>query len=222
VFHCQKLLLSALVISMCTLVGGCGGNRDAAATANIPGGAADAKEPAPPKPVSDDYPVVRIETSLGSITLRLDRKKAPRTVDNFLDYIRAGHYKETIIHQVYAGHGFLAGGFDLNGVQRPTRTPIFNEAQNGLKNRRGTISMVRVPNSVHSATSQFFINVADNANLDFRDTTPEGFGYCVFGEVTEGLREVVDRIVEVTVHDTAAFDRTPVEPIFVKSIQRIQ
>ena len=173
------------------------------------------------QPASDPrHPVVLVDTSLGAIQVRLDAEKSPLTVSNFLSYVMASHYDKTIIHQVYKGQGVLAGGYDENMVERACRTAIYNEARNGLKNRRGTIAMVRQPGSIHSATSQFFINVADNPNLDFRDNTPEGYGYCVFGEVIEGM-DVVDRINAAPLHDVEKFERTPVQPIVVKTIQRI-
>ena len=176
-------------------------------------------EPAAQKPPSDpQHPVVLIETSLGNITVRLDAEKAPLTVDNFLSYVNAGHYDQTIVHQVYKGQGFLAGGYGTNLVEKPGRTPIRNEAHNGLKNRRGTIAMVRLPDAIDSATCQFFINVADNPALDYKDRTPEGYGYCVFGKVTDGM-DVVDKIGNAQVHDTprlrphaGAADRHQVDP----------
>ena len=181
-----------------------------------PTGGSLAKEPAP----DPRHPVVLIDTSLGTIKVRLDAEKSPLTVSNFLSYIMASHYDKTIVHQVYKGQGILAGGYGENMVERAYRTSIYNEARNGLKNRRGTIAMVRQPGSIHSATSQFFINVADNPSLDFRDNTPEGYGYCVFGEVIEGM-DVVDKINASPLHDVPKFERTPVQPIMVKTIQRI-
>jgi peptidyl-prolyl cis-trans isomerase A (cyclophilin A) len=173
-----------------------------------------------PKPPSDPlHPEVVIETSLGNIRVRLDRQKALLTVDNFLNYVEARHYDRTIVHQVYKGQCFLAGGYGINLVERPGRTPVRNEADNGLKNGRGTISMARLPDAVDSATCQFFINVADNPSLDFKDRTLEGYGYCVFGNVIEGL-DVIDKIGNVEVTDTKQFERTPVQPIEVKSIRR--
>jgi peptidyl-prolyl cis-trans isomerase B (cyclophilin B) len=193
------------------------GSQDEKATAT--GGAKDSsgkKDQSDPK-----HPVVQIETKLGSITVELDGENAPGTVDNFLSYVAAAHYDQTIVHQVYKGQGILAGGYGVNLTEKPTRTPIFNEARNGLKNRRGTISMVRRPDAKDSATSQFFINVADNAALDHKDETAEGYGYCVFGKVTKGM-ELVDGIANAEVRDTAEFERTPVEAIVVKTIQRIR
>jgi cyclophilin family peptidyl-prolyl cis-trans isomerase len=175
----------------------------------------------PGKPAPDPKrPVLLIETGLGNITVQLDAEKAPLTVSNFLSYVRAGHYQETVVHQVYKGQGFLAGGYGTNLAEKKPHTPIRNEADNGLKNRRGTIAMVRLPDAIDSATCQFFINVADNPALDYRDRTPAGYGYCVFGEVIEGL-DVVDKIGNAKVHDTKDFERTPEQPIVIKSIREI-
>ena len=144
------------------------------------------------------------------------------TVDNFLNsYVGDRFYDQTIVHQVYKGQGILAGGYGTNLVEKPARTPIRNEALNGLKNHRGAIAMVRQPDAIDSATSQFFINVADNPALDYKDRTPAGYGYCVFGEVTEGM-DVVDKINNVPVHDEGGLDRTPVQRVVVKSIRWIR
>ncbi len=205
-----------------------GGDSSAAPTAAIvaSGGATPAAgvspaTPPPKSPVDTKHPIVLIETSLGNITVRLDADKSPLTVDNFLSYVRAGHYDQTIVHQVYKSQGFLAGGYGMNLVEKKPRPPIRNEADNGLKNRRGTIAMVRLPDAIDSATCQFFINVADNPGLDYRNRTPAGYGYCVFGEVTEGL-DTVEKIAEVKVCDTKDFERTPEQQIVVKSVRQIR
>jgi cyclophilin family peptidyl-prolyl cis-trans isomerase len=227
VSHRWNPIVTCLGVAMLAALAGCnrGGDGSPASPANISGQASGTTATggvASQKPASDPlHPVVLIETSLGNITLRLDADKVRVTVDNFLEYVKANHYDQTIVHQVYKGQGFLGGGYGVNLVERPARTPIWNEAPNGGKNRRGTIAMVRLPDSINSATCQFFINVTDNPALDYRDRTPEGYGYCVFGEVTEGL-DVVDKIAAVEVHDTRDFDRTPVQPIVVKSIRRIR
>jgi cyclophilin family peptidyl-prolyl cis-trans isomerase len=208
------------------IVIGCNRGGDGTQTAAIRGAATSAggDKSSSAKPHSNPQPpLVLVETSLGKITLRLDAERAPLTltVDNFLSYVDAGHYDRTIIHQVYKGQGIVAGGYGENLLEKPARTPIRNEASNGLKNRRGTIAMVRLPDGIDSATCQFFINVADNPALDYRDRTPAGYGYCVFGEVVDGM-DVVDRINDAAVHDTPDFERTPVEPIAVKSVRRTQ
>ncbi len=222
IITCLSLLLAALA--------GCnrGGDEKTAPAAAIggPGGASPAtggnQGAVPAKSASDPkHPVVLIETGLGNITVQLDGDKAPLAVSNFLSYVRVGHYDQTIIHQVYKGQGFLAGGYDTNLAEKKPHTPIRNEADNGLKNRRGTIAMVRFPDAIDSATCQFFINVADNPALDYRDRTPAGYGYCVFGEVIEGL-DVVDKIGSAKVHDTKDFERTPEQPIVVKSIRQVR
>jgi len=172
------------------------------------------------------HPKVLMETSLGNITITLDAEKAGLTVDNFLNYVESGHYDQTIFHQVFQGYVALGGMYTPESVEKETAAPIRNEARNGLKNLRGTIAMARLPDSIDSATSQFFFNVKDNPNLDHKDqaaadySTPEDYGYCVFGKVTEGM-EVVDRIASVPVHDTGDFERIPVETVLIRSIRRI-
>ena len=177
----------------------------------------------PAKPAADPkHPLVLIETTLGNITVQLDAEQAPETVNNFLSYVKSGHYEQTIVHQVYPGQGLLAGGYDTKYVEKKPRTAIRNEADNGLKNRRGTIGMVRLPDTIDSATCQFFVNVADNPTLDHRNRhSAAGYGYCVFGEVTDGI-DVVDKIGSAKVHDTKDFERTPEQQIVVKSIHQIR
>ncbi|QKT02553.1 peptidyl-prolyl cis-trans isomerase [Ectothiorhodospiraceae bacterium 2226] len=140
-------------------------------------------------------PTVRLQTNLGDIVLQLDREKAPQTVDNFLQYARDGHYEGTIFHRVIDGFMIQGGGFTADFEQKPTRDPIPNEADNGLKNTRGTVAMARTGHP-HSATAQFFINVVDNPFLDHRAPNMAGWGYAVFGEVVEGM-DVVDQIRRV-------------------------
>jgi len=166
-------------------------------------------------------PVVAIDTSLGQIVVRLDGEKSPITVANFLSYVGAGHYDQTVFHQVLKDYAVLAGTFTTDLVEKKTFTPIRNEAHNGLKNRRGTIAMARQAGVIDSATSQFFINVADNPSLDQKDRTVEGYGYCVFGEVTAGMN-VVDKIAALPVEDKDRFQRMPVEQVVIRSIRRVQ
>lgn len=141
---------------------------------------------------SADPPKVRLETSLGTIVIALDSKKAPKTVDNFLAYVRDGFYNGTIFHRVIRGFMVQGGGFTETMGQKTTKASIKNEADNGLKNLRGTVSMARTSDP-HSATAQFFINTVDNNPLDFTAKTDRGWGYCVFGRVVEGM-DVVDAI----------------------------
>ena len=149
---------------------------------------------------------VLIKTSMGDITAELDADKAPLTVANFLSYVKDGSYDGTIFHRVMPGFMIQGGGFTPDMQQKPTRAPVKNEADNGLKNLRGTLAMART-NVVDSATSQFFINVVDNAFLDFKAATQQGYGYAVFGKVTDGM-DVVDAIVAVSDDDLGAESRT--------------
>ena len=220
---CWKFFLT---MTLLTLLASAGCSKSGSPEASIGGGASSgaAEGQASSKPLSDPkHPVVEIDTSMGKIVLELDAEKAPLTVDNFLDYVRNNYYDQTIVHQVYKGQGFLSGGYGVNLLEKPGRTPVRNEAalSNAAKNLRATISMVRPPDAIDSATSQFFINLADNSALDHRDTTPEGYGYCVFGKVTDGM-DVVDAIGNAAVHDTAGLDHTPVQMITVKSVRQIR
>jgi peptidyl-prolyl cis-trans isomerase B (cyclophilin B) len=140
-------------------------------------------------------PTVRLNTTMGSITLDLDRERAPQTVENFLNYVRNGHYNNTLFHRVINGFMIQGGGFEPGMRQKPTAKPIQNEAANGLKNEKYTIAMARTSDP-HSATAQFFINVADNAFLNHSAPTDQNWGYCVFGRVTDGTA-VVDKIKAV-------------------------
>ena len=140
-------------------------------------------------------PMVKLETSKGTIVLELDAAKAPKSVANFLEYVKAGFYNGMIFHRVIKGFMIQGGGVGADFQGKPTRPAIANEAGNGLKNLRGTIAMART-GEVNSATGQFFINLVDNAFLDHRDDTPAGFGYCVFGKVVKGL-DVVDAIAAI-------------------------
>ncbi len=139
--------------------------------------------------------VVEMKTNLGPITIELYDDKAPKTVENFLQYVKDGFFKGTIFHRVIPGFMIQGGGFTKDFEQKPTRPPVRNEADNGLQNRTGTIAMART-NDPHSATAQFFINVVDNAFLDFRAPNGRGWGYCVFGKVVKGM-EVAQAIVAV-------------------------
>ena len=157
-----------------------------------------------------------IETNLGDIELELDEKKAPLTVKNFVDYAKSGHYNDTVFHRVINGFMIQGGGFTADMNQKPTKEPIRNEAMNGLKNERGTIALARTM-VVDSATSQFFINLVDNSFLDFRNPSPQGFGYAVFGKVTKGM-EVVDKIAKVQTGSRGMHQDVPVEPIVIKKV----
>jgi cyclophilin family peptidyl-prolyl cis-trans isomerase len=171
---------------------------------------APAQSPAPA--TAPARPVVVLETSLGPIKVALDRDKAPASVDNFLQYVRSGHYDGTVFHRVIPNFMIQGGGFDANMSQKPTKPPIKNEANNGLKNRRGTLAMART-NDPDSATSQFFINLKDNPALDYG---MRNAGYAVFGEVTEGM-DVVDRIAAVPTSARPPHADVPRMPVVIKS-----
>ena len=134
-------------------------------------------------------PSVELKTSAGNITIELYADKAPKTVENFLAYVKDGFYGGTIFHRVIGNFMIQGGGFDRNYAEKPTHPPVQNKAANGLKNDLGTIAMARTPNP-HSASSQFFINLKNNDFLNFREPTPQGFGYTVFGKVTSGMETV--------------------------------
>ena len=153
---------------------------------------------------------------MGTITLALDDGKAPETVANFVKYAKDGHYDGTIFHRVIDGFMIQGGGFTKDMNQKETREPIRNEAMNGLKNRRGTIAMARTM-VVDSATSQFFINLVDNDFLDFQNPTPQGFGYAVFGEVTDGM-DVVDAIAKAKTGSVGPYQNVPEEAIVIKKV----
>lgn len=160
-------------------------------------------------------PEVRLQTSMGDIVVSLNRDKAPVTVANFLDYVRAGFYDGTLFHRVIAGFMIQGGGFTTDYQRKPTRAPIKNEADNGLQNRRGTIAMART-SAPNSATSQFFINVADNTFLDYRAPTPRDWGYAVFGKVIKGM-SVVDAISHVVTGSAGPFAKNaPLKPVVIE------
>ena len=162
-------------------------------------------------------PIVSLETSKGVITLELFINEAPETVDNFLKYVNDKFYEGTIFHRVIADFVIQGGGFNSDMKQTVTDKPIQNEAANGQKNQRGTIAMART-SDIHSATSQFFINLKDNENLDHRDNTTSGFGYCVFGKVIEGM-DVVDAIAATPTHITGGFRDVPMEDVILLSVK---
>jgi len=157
---------------------------------------------------------VKLHTNHGTITIELDSEKAPETVENFLAYVTAGHYDNTIFHRVIKGFMIQGGGFEPGMVQKPTREPIKNEADNGLKNVTGTVAMARTQDP-HSATAQFFINVADNDFLDFRSADTQGWGYCVFGRVTEGM-DAVNAIRSVKTGSSGFHQDVPVEDVVIE------
>ena len=160
---------------------------------------------------------VKLQTSLGDIVLELDAAKAPGSVENFLQYVSDRFYDNTVFHRVINGFMVQGGGFGPGMKQTTTRAPIRNEAENGLKNDAYTVAMARTPNP-HSATAQFFINVAGNDFLNFRAATTDAYGYCVFGRVVEG-REVVDKIKGVTTGSHGMHQDVPKEDVVIKKVE---
>ena len=169
-------------------------------------------------PAQDKNPVVVMETSMGTVKIELFAKEAPITVKNFLDYVDAKQYDGTIFHRVIPTFMIQGGGFTEDMQQKPTKSPIKNEAGNGLKNTTGTLAMART-GVVDSATAQFFINTVDNAFLDHRDETPAGFGYAVFGKVVNGM-DVVKKIAAVPTTTKAPHQNVPVTPVIIESVRR--
>ncbi len=163
--------------------------------------------------------MILINTSKGEIRLQLDEKNTPLTAENFLSYVRSGFFNDTVFHRVIEGFMIQGGGFATDMVQKPTQASIKNEAKLGKPNKRGTIAMARTMDP-HSASSQFFINVADNAFLNYSGEHTQGFGYCVFGEVVEGM-EVVDAIAKVKTGQRAGHADVPLEEVVIHSISEI-
>ena len=165
---------------------------------------------------SGDKVMVEMHTSKGLITLELDAEKAPVTVANFIEYVKSGHFDGTIFHRVIPGFVIQGGGMESGMKEKPTQPPIENEADNGLKNVTGSICMART-NDPHSATSQFFINLKDNQFLDHTEKNPQGWGYAVFGQVTDGM-DVVEAIAAVQTGNAGFHQDVPVEDIVVEKV----
>jgi peptidyl-prolyl cis-trans isomerase B (cyclophilin B) len=161
-----------------------------------------------------EFIMVELHTNHGIIKLELDAEKAPKSVENFLNYVKAGHYDNTVFHRVIDGFMIQGGGFEPGMKQKPTQAPINNEANNGLKNVNGSIAMART-NDPHSATAQFFINVNDNDFLNHSSPTPQGWGYAVFGKVVEGL-DVVDNIRKVKTGSKGFHQDVPVDDVIIE------
>ena len=166
-------------------------------------------------PALAQNPRVELKTSRGPIVIELYPDKAPRTVENFLQYVKSGYYNGTTFHRVIDGFMIQGGGMTTELKEKPTRAPILNEAINGLKNERGTLAMARTPNP-NSATAQFFINLKDNDFLNFKSPTPQGWGYAVFGRVVEGM-EVVLNIAKTPTHTVGEFENVPRDAIVIQA-----
>ena len=165
-------------------------------------------------------PVVAISTSLGEVTLELFKDRAPVSVENFLRYVSEGFYEGTVFHRVKKGFMIQGGGYTADLTEKPTHPPVQNEATNGLRNLRGTLAMARRV-ALRSATSQFYINVADNRMLDHTGYSPDEFGYAVFGRVLTGM-DVVDRIAAVPSRTAGEMEDVPVEPVIIKSVRVVK
>jgi len=164
-------------------------------------------------------PIVEVKTNLGTFAITLDPQHAPKSVENFLAYVDAKHYDGTIFHRVIPTFMAQGGGYDAHYEKRPTRAPVQNEGDNGVKNTRGTVAMART-NDPHSATAQFFVNVVDNAFLDHTGKNDQGWGYAVFGRVTEGM-DVVDKIKAVKTGPAGPFSKdAPLTPVVIDNIKR--
>jgi peptidyl-prolyl cis-trans isomerase B (cyclophilin B) len=164
--------------------------------------------------------MVKIHTNYGVITLTLFADKAPITVANFLDYVKEGFYDNTIFHRVIDGFMVQGGGFDSDMSQKETKATIQNEANNGLANNMGTVAMART-NEPHSATAQFFINVGDNSFLNFRSESTDGWGYCVFAEVSEGM-DVVEKIKGVSTGNSGYHQDVPTEDVVIQKAEIVE
>jgi cyclophilin family peptidyl-prolyl cis-trans isomerase len=219
------ILLIALAVGM----GGCkrgsergaasSGSREKSGTERRDGSSADADR---------EHPIVRIDTSAGVIVVKLEGRKSLLTVNNFVQYANERYYDGMIFHQASPGYAVIGGLYDEKMAKKPalSTVPLHNEARNGLSNVRGTIAMARDPGIIDSATSGFFINLADNTSLDYRNDLADGYGYCVFGHVIEGM-DVADRIGAVATHEVPAkdgppFTGVPVEPVVIRSVRVIQ
>ena len=167
------------------------------------------------QPVLAADPRVELKTNRGTIVLELNQAKAPKTVANFLQYVKDGHYNGTVFHRTIDGFMIQGGGFDKDMKETPTRGRIENEAANGLRNDYGTIAMARTPDP-HSASAQFFINVKNNDFLNFRDASPQGYGYAVFGKVVSGM-DVVDKIAKSPTGNVGPYQNVPREPVVIES-----
>lgn len=163
--------------------------------------------------------MVKLHTNFGVITLELDEAKAPESAKNFLNYVNDGFYNNTLFHRVIDDFMIQGGGFEPGMKQKNAKTPIKNEAANGLKNDTYTIAMART-SDVHSATSQFFINVTNNGFLNYQSDTSQGFGYCVFGKVTEG-QDVVDKIKKVKTGNAGGHQNVPIEDVIIEKAEVI-
>jgi len=161
--------------------------------------------------------IAKLHTNLGVITLELNSTAAPSTCENFCEYVKSGHFNNTLFHRVIPGFMIQGGGFDTEMQQKSTRANIKNEANNGLKNTLGSVAMARTPDP-HSASSQFFINLSDNAFLDFTAETQDGWGYCVFAQTTDGM-DVVNKIAAVVTGPNGHHNDVPIDNVIIEKVE---
>ena len=206
----QASFFALLALAAATFLAGCFHSTDSEPQA-------DSEQPLA-EPPAPGNPVVLLETSKGDIVVELWPDKAPQTVESFLSYVDNGHYDGTVFHRVIKGFMVQGGGFTPDMKQKPTGQPVPNEASASVPNDRGTLAMARTSDP-HSATAQFFINHADNDFLNHRDKTPQGYGYCVFGEVIEGM-DVVDAIAVVKTTTMGPYQDVPAEELLIVKAKR--
>jgi cyclophilin family peptidyl-prolyl cis-trans isomerase len=219
--HLWSIWRGAWAISVVASVAGCGRSEPGSSASTLRKDA-DAEAKSQAAQLDPAHPVVQLDTSEGLITVRLDAVRAPGTVRSFLDYASSGFYDNTIIHYVDPGRTIAAGGYTSDRTAKPPRSPIRNEAHNGLKNVRGTIAMARDAALIDSATSQFYVNLAEAPQRDYRGDSADQYGYCVFGEVTAGL-DVAERISKSPTADLGGdLAQTPDPPVVVKSIRVVR
>ncbi len=229
-----RLIWLIALVMLAALAFGCSSGEEAPAAEDTSAAetAPDPEEAAPPPEeesaeeaaedladVGSGYPVIEMATSMGMIKLELYPDKAPKTVENFLTYVRDGFFDGTIFHRVMPKFVIQGGGFTPDMTEKETRSPIMNEADNGLRNDRYTICMARLPDP-HSATSQFFINTKNNDVLNHRSKDQSGWGYAVFGKVTEGS-DVVDAIEKVPTSSAGGHDNVPVDAVVIESARLV-
>ena len=191
---------------------GCASTNSAIASQTQPNSASNVN---PQETTMSNMPLVELETSMGNITIELNEEKAPKTVENFLNYVNSGHYEGTIFHRIIDGFMIQGGGMDAEMNEKATNAPVENEADNGLKNDKGTIAMARTQDP-HSATSQFFVNVKDNDFLNHSGKNMQGWGYTVFGKVTSGM-DVIEKMRGVPTGRFGMHADVPKEPVVINS-----
>jgi cyclophilin family peptidyl-prolyl cis-trans isomerase len=212
--HLAAALVFGLCLLSCTAYA-----QDAKPAAPAQDPAATTPETAAADETQPSRPRLRVATDRGDFTIEVFPDKAPRTVENFLAYVDDGFYANTVFHRVIPEFMIQGGGFTEDLTQKPTRSPVPNEADNGLVNTRGTLAIART-NNPHSATAQFFVNVIDNHYLNHRSKSVQGWGYTVFGEVVEGM-DVVDAISKTPTRVQGPMQNLPVDPVVIESITRI-